>query len=67
MAALTKSSGWFLISYDVIQRGGGGTMGMPLEIYSTVRKSKRENQECTSGDYSTHRTPLQAKFKLSYY
>ena len=29
----------------------GGTMGMPLEINSSVRKSKKENQECTSGDY----------------
>ena len=26
-------------------------MGMPLEINSSVRKSKKENQECTSGDY----------------
>ena len=24
MAALTKNSGWFLISYDVIAVGGGG-------------------------------------------
>ena len=29
----------------------GGTMGMPLEINSFVWKSKKENQECTSGDY----------------
>ena len=29
----------------------GGTMGMPLEINSSVWKSKKENQECTSGDY----------------
>ena len=26
-------------------------MGMPLEINSFVWKSKKENQECTSGDY----------------
>ena len=25
---------------------------MPLEIYSSVRKAMKENQECTSGDYS---------------
>ena len=26
-------------------------MGMPLETYSSVRKSIKENQDCTSGDY----------------
>ena len=27
-------------------------MGMPLEINSSVGKGTKENQECTSGDYS---------------
>ena len=43
-------------------------MGMPLEIYSSVWKSKKENQECTSGDYYTHthtHTHTPALFYLS--
>ena len=48
-AALTKNSGWFLISYDVIARGGhnGNAIGNKLHCM----KKQERNQECTSGDY----------------
>ena len=36
---------------NVIPKGGGVTMWMPLEINSFVWKAMKENQECTSGDY----------------
>ena len=45
-------------------------MGMPLEINSSVRKSKKENQECTSGDYYKicHKviTPILATLIVSF-
>ena len=46
-------NGWFLNSYDVIR---DNIMGVVLlnaieEIYSSVWKGMKENQECTNGDY----------------
>ena len=48
-----EKSGWFLNNYDVIRDNNMVYVQMLngiAEIYSTVRKSMKENKECTNGD-----------------
>ena len=46
MAALTKNSGWFLISYDVIPRGGhnGNGTGNKLHCMKNQERKPRMHQ-----------------------